>query len=161
MSFHLFGCPEDKLRLKTFGTTSRGNKVTLKIKLETCDPETLVYALQGLAKVRKKQSALEKRAKKPALPAPDNGAAMTDPAIAPAAVASEIRARLGRGEDPYGILAWLTGFMGFRWSQDGEQLRGLGVDRSSNAGARNLLAKWCAAADRRGAHENSTKAKGE
>ncbi len=85
---------------------------------------------------------------------------MTGAPITAADVAAEIRVRLGRGEDPIGILAWLTGFMGFRWSHGCEQLRGMGIECSCNADARNLLAKWCAAADRRAATENSEKSKG-
>ncbi|MFV0409773.1 MAG: hypothetical protein ACK5LJ_08810 [Paracoccus sp. (in: a-proteobacteria)] len=87
---------------------------------------------------------------------------MTDPIITPADVASEIRARLGRGEDPVGILAWLTGVMGFRWARDCEpqQLRGMGIACSCTAGPRNLLANWCAAVGRRMANEKPTKAQG-
>lgn len=66
-------------------------------------------------------------------------------------IADEISTRLNRGNDPRGILGWLTGVMGFTWvrDRDPQRLRGAGVNASCTAGPRNLLANWCAAAKRK------------
>lgn len=70
MSFHLFGRPEDALRLKAFSATSRGIKTTIRIELETSDPWELSYTLEGLAKVKAGQSSPKSKSKPLALPAP-------------------------------------------------------------------------------------------
>lgn len=74
MSFMIWGSPEAKLRLKSFGHTSRGGKSTIKIEVETDDPFELGYAIQSLAEVQKGQRAKPKpqpKAKPLALPKPE------------------------------------------------------------------------------------------
>lgn len=76
MTFYLFGEPDESLRLKSYTSSSRGEKMTIKIELETGDHFTLGYTLQKLAEVQKGQRAKPEKPKpkpkaKPlALPAP-------------------------------------------------------------------------------------------
>ncbi|WP_353429470.1 hypothetical protein [Paracoccus denitrificans] len=78
MTFRLFGLPEAELRLKSFSSSSRGTRMTIRIEVETSDPFEFGYALRNLAEVQKGQRAKPKKTKptpkpkvKPlALPAP-------------------------------------------------------------------------------------------
>lgn len=55
MSFWLFGTHDEKLRLKSFSASSRGEKSVIKIELEAADPYELGWALSKLAEVQKGQ----------------------------------------------------------------------------------------------------------
>ncbi|MGD9862556.1 MAG: hypothetical protein AB7S99_05020 [Pseudodonghicola sp.] len=74
--FYLHGRPDDRLRLKSFGATSKGAKSTIRIELETEDAFELGYALQSLAQVQEGQKPpkptpkRQTKAKQLALPAP-------------------------------------------------------------------------------------------
>lgn len=57
MTFHLFGSPDEKLRLKSYTSTSRGEKMTIRIELETADHFEFGYVLKELGKVQKGQRA--------------------------------------------------------------------------------------------------------
>lgn len=69
MSFHLFGAPDEKLRLKSFGAVVKGAKATVRIEIETDDMGSLGWALRELGEVQQAQRA--KPAKRLALPAPE------------------------------------------------------------------------------------------
>lgn len=71
--FYLRGCHDEKLRLKSFSSTSRSGKSTIKIELETNDPFELGYALQNLSEVEKGQKAKQAKPRRLALPPPDIG----------------------------------------------------------------------------------------
>lgn len=74
--FMLSGNPDERLRLKSFSSTSRGAKATLKIELVADDPYALAYALEQLAAVQEAQKPAKAparrsaKAKPLALPAP-------------------------------------------------------------------------------------------
>lgn len=76
MSFYLQGSPDAKLRLKSFGASSKGARSTIRIELETDDAFELGYALQSLAQVQQEQKPVkpapkqQTKAKQLALPAP-------------------------------------------------------------------------------------------
>jgi len=57
MGYFILSSDRAGLRLKSFGATSRGEKSTLRIELETTDPYELGYALTSLAEVQKGQRA--------------------------------------------------------------------------------------------------------
>ncbi len=72
MSFFLSGDPDEKLRLKSFTSSSRGARMTIKIECETDDPYELAYALMALGKVQRGQRAKQKPKATPlALPKPE------------------------------------------------------------------------------------------
>ena len=73
MNFVIWDTSDTKLRLKSYGSTARGEKMTVRIEVETTDPFEFGYALQSLAEVQKGQRAKPKpkpKAKPLALPAP-------------------------------------------------------------------------------------------
>lgn len=72
MSFYLSGEPEESLRLKSFSSSSRGGKATIRIELETSDFDDLGYALGRLAKVQDGQKRKPKAAIRLALPKPED-----------------------------------------------------------------------------------------
>ncbi|NEX47626.1 hypothetical protein [Pseudotabrizicola algicola] len=69
MGFHIFGAPDEKLRLKSFGATVKGVKATIRIEIETEDMAALGYALGELGEVQQGQRA--KSVRRLALPAPE------------------------------------------------------------------------------------------
>ena len=74
MSFHLFGTPDERLRLKSFSASSRGEKSVIKIELEVTDPYELGWTLSALSKVQKGQRTKAKpepKVKPLALPKPE------------------------------------------------------------------------------------------
>lgn len=86
MSFYLFGRHDEKLRLKSYSSSSSGSKGTIRITLETSSMFDLAYAMQALTEVQKGQREKPKPEPKPkavkqkvlalpppllALPAPD------------------------------------------------------------------------------------------
>lgn len=77
MSFYLFGSPDEQLRLKSFSSTSRGGKCTIRIEIETTSPHHMGYALEELAKVQAGQRVkpAKRMTKILALPAPLEGEA--------------------------------------------------------------------------------------
>ena len=70
MSFYLSGDPEESLRLKSFSSTSKGGKATIRIELETSDFYDLGYALKMLASVQDGQKRKLKPVTRLALPKP-------------------------------------------------------------------------------------------
>lgn len=76
MTFYLFGKHDEALRLKSYASSSRGTKMTIRIEIETSDPFAYGYALGQLAEVQKGQRTKPEKPKpkpkaKPlALPAP-------------------------------------------------------------------------------------------
>lgn len=74
--FMLSGGLEERLRLKSFTSTSRGAKTTLKIELVSDDPYAVAYALQQLAAIEEAQKPAKaparrsQKSKQLALPAP-------------------------------------------------------------------------------------------
>ena len=74
MTFFLLGTHAEKLRLKSFSASSRGEKSTIKIELEPADPYELGWALSKLAEVQNGQRTNPKpkpKAKPLALPKPE------------------------------------------------------------------------------------------
>jgi len=72
VSFYLSGTPEESLRLKSFSSTSRGGKATIRIELETCDFDDMGYALRCLTKVQEGQKRKPNAATRLALPKPED-----------------------------------------------------------------------------------------
>ena len=73
MTFYLWDKHDAKLRLKSFSSSSRGEKMIIKIEVETSDAGEFGWALQCLAEVQKGQRtkpAPKPKAKPLALPAP-------------------------------------------------------------------------------------------
>lgn len=70
MSFLLLGLPEAELRLKSFSSSSRGTRMTIRIEVETSDPLDFGFALQALTEVQRGQRAKPEKPKPLALPAP-------------------------------------------------------------------------------------------
>lgn len=78
MSFYLFGEPDDALKIKAFSSSTKGNKATIRIELETSNMTEFGWALRSLAETQQGQRAKPKREPKPkatppallALPAP-------------------------------------------------------------------------------------------
>lgn len=76
MTFRLFGLLEERLRLKSFSSTSRGTRMTIRIEIETSDPLDFGFALQALTEVQRGQRAKpekpkpQSKAKPLALPVP-------------------------------------------------------------------------------------------
>lgn len=78
MSIYIFDDPECHLRIKSFSSTTRGEKATIRIELDVSDLSWLGYTLKELAKTQKAQRQKPKAAPKPkvatsrllALPAP-------------------------------------------------------------------------------------------
>lgn len=74
--FHISGDPESYLKLKSFSSTTRGEKATIRLEIDVTDLSWLSYTLKELAKVQKEQRQRPKpvpkaKAAKPlALPAP-------------------------------------------------------------------------------------------
>lgn len=69
--FVLHGNYSEKLRIKSFSSSSRGGKSTIKIEVETEDPFELGYALQKLSEVQKGQRTKPPARKPLALPKPE------------------------------------------------------------------------------------------
>ena len=55
MSFYLFGRHDEKLRLKSYSSSTTGTKGTIRIVLETSDLFELGFALRQLGEVQKGQ----------------------------------------------------------------------------------------------------------
>ena len=72
MSFYLSGEPEESLRLKSFSSSSRGGKATIRIELETSDFDDLGYALRMLVSVQDGQKRKPKAVTRLALPKPED-----------------------------------------------------------------------------------------
>lgn len=77
MSFYIQGSPDAKLRLKSFGATSKGARSTIRIELETEDAYELGYALQSLDQVQQEQKSVKPQTKAKqvtlsALPGPED-----------------------------------------------------------------------------------------
>lgn len=73
MTFYLWDTPDAALRLKSFTSSSRGEKMTIKIEIETTDFYEAAYALKELAGVQKGQRTKPKSKAKPlALPKPED-----------------------------------------------------------------------------------------
>lgn len=73
MTFYLWDTPTAELRLKSYSSISRGEKMTIKIEIETSDPYEFGHALQRLAEIQKGQRAKPEpkaKAKPLALPPP-------------------------------------------------------------------------------------------
>lgn len=78
MTFYLFGAPDEKLRLKSFSSSSNGTRGTIRITLETSSMFDLGFSLEELRNVQKGQREKRKPEPKPkaakpkvlALPAP-------------------------------------------------------------------------------------------
>lgn len=72
MTFYLFREPDEALRMKSYTSSSRGTKMTIRIEVETSDPFSYGYALGQLAEVHKGQRTKPAKPKAPllALPAP-------------------------------------------------------------------------------------------
>lgn len=68
--FMLSGGPEERLRLKSFTSTSRGAKTTLKIELVSDDPYAVAYALENLAAVAEAQKPVKPTRRQPEKPKP-------------------------------------------------------------------------------------------
>lgn len=69
--FAISGDYASKLRIKSFSSSSRGGKSTIKIEVETEDPFELGYALQKLSEVQKGQRTKPPARKPLALPKPE------------------------------------------------------------------------------------------
>ncbi|WP_126976504.1 hypothetical protein [Frigidibacter oleivorans] len=65
MSFHLLGAPDETLRLKSFGSTSKGAKAVIRIEIETSDMWALGHALKELAEVQAGQQLKPARPNSP------------------------------------------------------------------------------------------------
>lgn len=78
MTFYLFGGHDEKLRLKSFSSSTNGTRATIRITLETSSMYDLAYALEKLREVQNSQREKPKPEPKPktakqkvlALPAP-------------------------------------------------------------------------------------------
>lgn len=71
---HIFSEPQDGMRLKSYGSVTKGEKSTLRIEIEVDDPRELGYLLRNLQQLAQAQKAMAKparRAKLLALPPPD------------------------------------------------------------------------------------------
>ena len=74
--FHISGDPESRLKIKSFSSSTRGEKATIRLELEVTDLSWLGYTLKELAEVQKEQRRKPKPepkakvAKPLALPAP-------------------------------------------------------------------------------------------
>lgn len=73
--FFLSGDHDERLRLKSFASSSSGTKTTIRIVIECDDLREAAYALQRLADVQAEQkanrAAKARRPKMLALPAPE------------------------------------------------------------------------------------------
>lgn len=55
MSFYIFGRPGEPLRIKSFSSSTKGTKGSIRIELETSDLSALGYALASLDETQKGQ----------------------------------------------------------------------------------------------------------
>lgn len=65
MTFYLFGSHDEKLRLKSFSSSTSGSKGTIRITLETSSMFELGFALEKLREVQKGQREKPKPEPKP------------------------------------------------------------------------------------------------
>lgn len=73
MTFYIFDSPDEELRIKSFSSSTKGEKGTIRIEIECSDLDHLGYALRSLANTQKAQRA------KPEKPKRENPKALPPP----------------------------------------------------------------------------------
>ena len=79
--FHISGDPESPLKIKSFSSTTRGEKATIRLEIDITDLSWLGYTLKELAEVQKEQRRKPKPAPK-AKPAKQKMLALPAPQLA-------------------------------------------------------------------------------
>lgn len=82
MGFFIHDAPDSPLRIKSFSSTTKGERAVLRIDLEITDLSWLGYTLKELAEAQKKQRQKPKPEPKPKVQKPAKPLALPAPQLA-------------------------------------------------------------------------------